>query len=1041
MRFALSIICLGFFVNTYSQLGQQLHYRFQHLNRNNGLAGESIIGMAQDDKGFMWMISFYDGIQRYDGVRFQDFSDKFEGVGKDGIVFEALRSVNGRLYIRSNGDDYTLNSFRTRFIKSELPDQSKPGLVFWDEKGMKWELFADRLICYTNKNSGEKPTELRLYEGLKGVSSNLIFDSVRQQYWYCETDAIRLFDLKSGKAYSSTGQFRHTLFQFLRKRNKYIYSAMVLDKDLNLWIARWGGLFRYNLKTEEIKEYVFPDSSKSLHLNQKDVSPFQVNSFFLDHYGQLWLATYGKGLLKYNKKKDAFDYVLSSREDPFSIRYNFEIFSLYQDDQDNIWVGTDNGISIFNPYHDFFRTIAHDPANPNSLPRSEIQVLLQVKNGDIWIGTWGGGITVFDSAFNFKSHLLFAEISANLVWGLIEDTKSNVWVTSQAGLINRINPITKAIDSTFFLGSSRSTIRSVLKDASGNIFFGLHNGKVIKLLASQNKIAELNYQKSVNVTKPIINLFTDEKQNIWASNLRGIYKLDTEKMIFTDSFFTSPERKFSTMGLVSSRFNDSSILLSNLNGGGGYFNAETKTFRPWNFRDKLQAARISAIKTDHNGNIWFTSGFGIYYFAAGREREVNSIAIPEGMLHSAFMPTPIISLKDGNWASATSTEYVIFNPENLIKRNIKNKPVTISGLKIFENQFLIDSFLIKGLPVVLNHNQNFISIEFSPLTYNAVNTTKYAYKLSGIDENWVMADGSLSAEYTNLKPGEYTFSVRPDGSLDEDAIKTFRFIITPPLWKTWWFYSFLILSGLVITVMGIRRRIKTIRIEANLNQKVLETEMAALRAQMNPHFIFNCLSAIDNLIQNDERDRATSYLARFARLIRNVLESSKNNVIPFYKDFETIQLFIDLERFRSNGKFSYQLQADQELLNGDYKVPPMLVQPFIENAIHHGLFNKEEGDKHLRVDAKLDKDFIVYTISDNGVGRKKAEELKNINRPAHMSYGIRISQERIKNFNRHLPSNKLGNVQDKDLVVTDLKVNGECAGTEVKLRLKINSNI
>jgi tetratricopeptide (TPR) repeat protein len=212
-----------------------------------------------------------------------------------------------------------------------------------------------------------------------------------------------------------------------------------------------------------------------------------------------------------------------------------------------------------------------------------------------------------------------------------------------------------------------------------------------------------------------------------------------------------------------------------------------------------------------------------------------------------------------------------------------------------------------------------------------------------------------------------------------------------------------------------------------LKRKALELEMQALRAQMNPHFIFNCLSAIDNLIQTSQADKATSYLARFAKLIRGVLDSSKNNLVPFQKDFETLRLYLEMEQFRCNNKFSYELRAEQELLNGDYKIPPLIVQPFIENAIHHGLLNKQDSNRQLEVSAQLKDEHIIYSITDNGIGRKKAAILKEINRPGQQSYGIDITRERI-----HL-HNKNGRVND--IEINDLEQEGWPVGTKAVIRI------
>ncbi len=235
----------------------------------------------------------------------------------------------------------------------------------------------------------------------------------------------------------------------------------------------------------------------------------------------------------------------------------------------------------------------------------------------------------------------------------------------------------------------------------------------------------------------------------------------------------------------------------------------------------------------------------------------------------------------------------------------------------------------------------------------------------------------------------------------------------------------LLISILVFRNIILKRKNEKLRsdqAQSALKRKALELEMQALRAQMNPHFIFNCLSAIDNLIQTNQADKATSYLSRFARLIRSVLDGSKNNLVPFQQDFETIRLYLEMEQFRCNNKFSFVLTADQELLNGDYRVPPLIIQPFIENAIHHGLLTKQDPDRQLTISAQLQDEQIMYSITDNGIGRKEAAILKEINRPGQQSYGIDITRQRIHLHNR--------NDISKDVQISDLEMNGIASGTK-----------
>ena len=239
-----------------------------------------------------------------------------------------------------------------------------------------------------------------------------------------------------------------------------------------------------------------------------------------------------------------------------------------------------------------------------------------------------------------------------------------------------------------------------------------------------------------------------------------------------------------------------------------------------------------------------------------------------------------------------------------------------------------------------------------------------------------------------------------------------------------------LLFGLAVRNIILKRKNEMLRnehLQSALKRKALELEMQALRAQMNPHFIFNCLSAIDNLIQTNQTDKATTCLSRFAKLLRGVLDSSKNNLVAFQKDFDTLKLYLEMEEFRCNKKFKYELNADAELMESDYKVPPLIIQPFVENAIHHGLLNKQEGSRELKIEAQLKDDHIVYLISDNGVGRKKAGIIKEMNRPNQKSYGIEITKERIQLHNK--------NEEEDDLVITDLEEGGLSVGTQAMVRI------
>ncbi len=246
------------------------------------------------------------------------------------------------------------------------------------------------------------------------------------------------------------------------------------------------------------------------------------------------------------------------------------------------------------------------------------------------------------------------------------------------------------------------------------------------------------------------------------------------------------------------------------------------------------------------------------------------------------------------------------------------------------------------------------------------------------------------------------------------------------------FVLLLLLMLIVVVSFVIYKNIQSNkkRSESSFRQKIAETQMQSLRAQMNPHFIFNSLNSIENFIMRNERRAASTYLNKFSELVRIILDSSRAEFAPFAKDLEAIKLYVELEQLRFNNKFSFFTWIDQELINGEYNVPALLIQPYIENAVLHGLSQSESNNLQLNLSAVLEDEYIIYTIHDNGIGRKKSNQYKNINKPYHSSVGLKLTQERIDIFNLEQ------NAQSKVEVIDLYDKNGESEGTTVQLKIK-----
>jgi hypothetical protein len=244
------------------------------------------------------------------------------------------------------------------------------------------------------------------------------------------------------------------------------------------------------------------------------------------------------------------------------------------------------------------------------------------------------------------------------------------------------------------------------------------------------------------------------------------------------------------------------------------------------------------------------------------------------------------------------------------------------------------------------------------------------------------------------------------------------------------FIILLILTVVIATFIYNQIESKKKRTEFALKQKIAESQIQSLRAQMNPHFIFNSLNSIENFMMQNEKRKASDYLHKFALLIRIILESSRNELTTVPFDMEALKLYIELEQMRFNNKFQYKEVIDSQLMDGDYIVPSLLIQPYVENAIIHGIAHSDKNDLQLSIRVTLEKDFIKYTIEDNGIGRTQAESYKKINKLHHVSLGLKISEDRIHLFNHEENSN--GQIKITDLFDSDNK----SAGTRVEVKLK-----
>ncbi|RTL60695.1 MAG: hypothetical protein EKK37_00625 [Sphingobacteriales bacterium] len=1047
MRYAKTILLILYYFTTGLKVYTQPEklYTFRHIDQSGGLLNNNVSYIKQDAKGFIWIVT-PGGLQRYDGSRFVNYpydprsSDSIDYIAGGPSDFSCDTGKN-KLWIADKKIKETdLNT--TREIVYDAPQLLKNDSfgfeLYTDYLNDRWYAGRYGVIRTDPVSKKNIPYLLTTPQVSPHISRRVLLDTLNDQLWVGGSDGLLLFDKKTRKVYShANNPLHHPLLAQLTGSKS---AVLLMDAFNNIWLVTLSNpsvFYRYNIVTHTIKTYSLykiNSNIKEQQLAQQDkAAPLILYTFFEDNHHVLWITTGYSGLLRYDREADDFSVFGKTKAIENSISYSYDIFTIFQDRDENIWVGSDKGISIFNPYRQNFYVVRHEEGNDASLPNSEINACTLVAGGDILAGTWGGGITIFDNQWHFKRNIHFDKPEENnLIWTFIQREDSTTLVGCQHGYIHIYYPVNGKIETIRPPEMNSSTVFSMAKDGAGNVFFGLYNGEIALWNRNQDKFYGY-HRNPLNTTQklpPVSQIYIDPENRCWAGTAYGLKLFDPVKKEFLFTYL--PDNKntqfYSTNWITDIEiYNDTTLLLGTMYDGPLLFNVNTTRFSRLDIPDARLLTAVWAVKKDETGNFWFTSDYGLYKYIPG-SKKLFTYSIENSMLNSSFRQQKFSVLNDGRWLINTKSEIISFNPHELNdKMRNDARVVVITGFKVYDKTISIDSLLYRNQPVQLSYQQNFITIDFASLDFSFLHEINYFYQLSGIDKDWVNADKRNFANYTNLKPGDYVFKVRSGNSDDPRLITSFMISIAPPFWQTIPFRVAVVLLVLILLYGFFYWRINNVRRQAVLKQKITETEMMALRAQMNPHFIFNCLNSIDNLIQINEKEKATLYLSKFARLIRFVLESSRNNVVPCWKDIETLKLYLELEQFRWDNKFICEFYVEDEIINGDYKVPPLIIQPFIENAIHHGLLNKDHEDRVLKVHIRPHQQFILYTIEDNGVGRVEAQKYQQPDFYKQQSLGMQITTERINLFNQH---------NNGWVHITDLKDEaGKAAGTKVEIKL------
>lgn len=994
---------------------------FENYNSEQGLSQNSGYALTQDKQGFIW-IGTQDGLNRFDGIGFKIYrNDPADSLS---IPFNEISALltdkNGLVWIcgplgtaiynpKTNSFSRTGRFFHTTKEIDNIPCLK----LFRDNSNNIWILSRfDGLFRfdYSSNKIDRFFTDAAVKDKLTGITQD-----TAGKIWISTTDKI----------FYSAGNSFEVFLSSLPGEETVSSDLAVLNGKL--WIATLNnGIF--------IAEAANPGSLQHLTAggSNRNISSNNIKCLYRDRDNFLWIGTRNTGICKYDPSTGIITRGYYSFFAENSLSKNF-VLSIHQDNQGIIWAGlSGGGLAKYDPGKFQFNTYRQIPITQNSLADNMIFCIYGKDKNNVLVGTQNGGVTEVNfTTRRFTNHLNNPSdpqsLVNNTVYSITADKKDNYWLATWGGLAQFTkdkkfishsgdHPLTKYLYSIIYLDK----INCILASGPNGIFCFDLATKNWRHCADQKGFLKNN--------TIVGRYFLPAGDNaVWIAT-EGLGLIHYNYL--TGAFTETPEVYARTHNIRHLCIEGDMLWIGSDNGLILY-DPKGKKISQWTSADGLPNDVVYAVVQDGNNKLWLSTNNGLSCFDP-RSAKFKNYDAGYGLQGMEFNTACCYRDPQGQLYFGGVNGFSVFDP-SAISANTYTPDVKITSVRIFEDELkpAISFPFLKQ--VELNHDQNFITINFTALNYSHTEKNSYAYMLTGVDEDWINSGNRNFASYTQLPPGRYQFRVKAANSDDKwnNNVTTLQINILPPFWLTWWFK----LAALLLLALGIMLLWKTKaqeirkeeRLKAEFNKKIASAETAALRAQMNPHFIFNTLNSINSYIMDNNPRVASDYLTKFARLIRIILDNSKNESIPLSKEIETLKLYLLMEGIRFNYKFDHEIRIGSTVDADNIRIPPMIIQPYVENAIWHGLLHKsEKGKVSVSMDMRSEE-ILEVRITDNGIGRERAMELKSKTSNQNKSYGIRITRDRL------LMNNELNDVQ----VLDELDGQGDAAGTTVILTIKI----
>ncbi|QWX85671.1 response regulator [Cellulophaga sp. HaHaR_3_176] len=1017
--------------------GQFTNLKFENLNTENGLSSSTCLEVFQDSQGFLWFGTI-DGLNKYNGYDFEIFRP----ILKDSTSISNNRinviqeDKNGNLWIGTNNG---LNFFNTNTktfkhvtlynepIKSYNPKKIINSLLYDKSDNKLWVgtssgLVKLQLIDNVNSLSDLKTTHYVFkFDSLNSLDGNNVNAIIKDKdgFIWIGTDGQHL-----NKYNPKEDNFdRVSIQNKIEREFNHIPKRLFIDSDNDFWIGndtsniviwdRENNTFtNFSVTENSTPVYSFFQDSSGLiwivtdgagiyihnkvtkitqHIENNTSDPFslpvnQISDVIEDEDGVFWFGTYNVGVCKLDLKKSSFGHYYYQKGIDNGLNEKI-IQSVLQDSKGQIWIsGYNGGLNLFDQKNNTFKSFSYDPNDPQSLSSNKILYTFEGSDGDIWVCTLDGGLSKFNTeTYKSKrfSHNEFDDttVGQNSIWTGVEDKEGRIWLGLRDEGLDLFDSKTEKfhhfkIGGDNLEGLLSNFVFSLFIDSKERLLVGTSLGlNYINLKALKNKVPEkLNFidVEIEGISGNRINYITkDYLNNIWLGTDIGIYKLDPD------------------LNLIKSYFT----------------------------QDGLPNNLVTGIKEDLSHNFWITTRSGLS-FLNSKTDQFKNFNTHDGIQGVEYQSKSIERTKDGRIIAGGINGFNIFNPKDIPITSATELVAKISALKVNDeylhvgkkvnNSFTLNKPISEVENIDLNYNQSNLSFDFIALYYQNQEQVKYAYKMVGLNDQYINAGNNRVVNYSNLQPGDYTFNIKAsvDGDWDTAKASSVKITIKSPPWKTWQAYLAYLIVFLILLWYFKKYYTNRINIE-----KEREFDDMKLEFFFNISHEFRTpltliLNPLDKLLSgiHDGEVVKTSALSiqrsarRLLYLVNQLLdyrkmevgmaplELQKEDIVKFSND-----IFSLFKGIAAKKGIDYIFNSNSEKLFSffDFDKIEKILTNLISNAIKftesggeikvtiNKFTDKKNNLKLINKDkSKLDK-YIEISVEDTGIGLDK-EQLKKI---------------------------------------------------------------